>query len=75
MAFTRGSRGDPIIAPRAASRRDSLREWGKRHLSSFGSGEWTMKVTKGSPADAPADFKKKPLYSRIEDKGIVTILQ
>ena len=40
MVLTRGSRGEPIISPISIRRHDSLKEWGKRHLSSFGSGEW-----------------------------------
>ncbi|THH09836.1 hypothetical protein EW145_g1726, partial [Phellinidium pouzarii] len=40
LALTRGSRGEPLMAPSVSGRRDSLKEWGRRHLSGFSSGEW-----------------------------------
>ncbi|KAH8114813.1 UNC-like C-terminal-domain-containing protein [Phellopilus nigrolimitatus] len=58
MALTRGSRGEPIIGPMSSNgRRDSLKEWGRRHLSSFSSGEWASKLRNRSPTPRPVYFQ------------------
>lgn len=75
MALTRGSRGEPIVAPRMTSRRDSLKEWGRRHLSSFGSREWSSKLSKRSPTSPSEDFVKSPFYIKKEDKAGLPLVQ
>lgn len=63
MALTRGSRGEPFMAPISPGRRDSLREWGRRHLSSLGSGEWASKLRSRSRSRTPVpeDSLKRPV--------------
>lgn len=44
MALTRGSRGETVAPTKIALRHDSLKEWGRRHLSSLSSVDWAAKL-------------------------------
>lgn len=44
MALTRGSRGETFVPSKVALRHDSLKEWGRRHLSSLSSVDWAGKL-------------------------------
>ncbi|KAI5117994.1 hypothetical protein M0805_004491 [Coniferiporia weirii] len=65
MALTRGSRGEPLIVPfvgaGSGGRRDSLREWGRRHLGGFSSGEWAAKLRNRSATPTPKGFIESPV--------------
>ncbi|KLO08128.1 hypothetical protein SCHPADRAFT_880858 [Schizopora paradoxa] len=43
MFITRGSRGEALMEAMKSERHSSLREWGRRQLSNFSSGEWNSK--------------------------------
>ncbi|CAK5264055.1 unnamed protein product [Mycena citricolor] len=77
MSLTRGSRGEPVIAPSS-----SIRSWGRRHLSlgRLGSGEWDwvgkLKSRSHSPPELPTSKQDSPAKvvfpSRSEDQADVS---
>lgn len=68
MALTRGSRGETLIS--SNSRRDSLREWGRRHLSSLSGREWTRFGGRTrSPTPTPKNPNVKNLRPTIVVRG------
>lgn len=66
MALTRGSRGETLIA--SSSRRDSLREWGRRHLSSLSGGEWTKF---GGRTRSPTPTPKNPNVKNLKPTTVI----
>lgn len=66
MALTRGSRGETLIA--SSSRRDSLREWGRRHLSSLSGREWTRF---GGRTRSPTPTPKNPNVKNLKPTTVI----
>lgn len=73
MALTRGGGFvmDPYLIEGKGTKRAALREWGRRHLSSFSSGEWAAKFSGRATSTTPKPTESKGTTSGASFSSII----